>query len=71
MTYCEMKIEDIDVLERINAMRSQEDKNPRCRSHLTSLVDASYRKSIVDWCFIGTCDTNILTLSMTISYAIQ
>ena len=71
MTYCEMKIEDIDVLERINAMRSQGDKNPRCRSYLTSLVDASCWKSMVDWCFIGSSDRNILTLSMTISYAIQ
>lgn len=52
MTYSDRKIEDIEVLERINAMRSQEEKTPMCQNYLNSLVDSSCRKSMVDWCFI-------------------
>lgn len=39
-----------DVLARIHAMRSQEE-NAVCRNYLTSLVDASCRLAMVNWCF--------------------
>lgn len=39
-----------DVLDRINAMRSQEEKSG-CQNYLNSLVDASCRIALVDWCF--------------------
>jgi hypothetical protein len=39
------------VLERINAMRMREENAIRCRDYLTPLVDATYRKLMVDWCF--------------------
>jgi len=39
-----------DVLGRIHAMRSQEEHNV-CRDYLTSLVDASCRTALVDWCY--------------------
>mmetsp|Transcript_21803 Transcript_21803/g.47465 ORF Transcript_21803/g.47465 Transcript_21803/m.47465 type:complete len:290 (+) Transcript_21803:87-956(+) len=43
---------DVDVLDRINAMRSQEEKTKGCHNYFTSIVDESCRKAIVDWCFI-------------------
>jgi len=43
---------DVDVLDRINAMRSQEEKTKGCYNYFTSIVDESCRKAIVDWCFI-------------------
>lgn len=55
MAYTFESIEDNqidDVLDRINAMRSQEENTDRCRDYSTSLVDASCRKAMVDWCFI-------------------
>lgn len=51
-----MKIEDIDVLDRINAMRSLEEKTARSKNYLTSLVDAPCRKAMIDWCFV-ICDS--------------
>ena len=52
MTYETIEDNQIDVLDRINAMRSQEEKTNRCQNYFTSLVDASCRKAMVDWCFI-------------------
>eukprot|EP00584_Thalassiosira_punctigera_P025833 CAMPEP_0172576376 /NCGR_PEP_ID=MMETSP1067-20121228/137691_1 /TAXON_ID=265564 ORGANISM="Thalassiosira punctigera, Strain Tpunct2005C2" /NCGR_SAMPLE_ID=MMETSP1067 /ASSEMBLY_ACC=CAM_ASM_000444 /LENGTH=286 /DNA_ID=CAMNT_0013369043 /DNA_START=53 /DNA_END=913 /DNA_ORIENTATION=+ len=40
-----------DALDRINAMRSQEDETSRCQNYLTSVVDASCRETMVNWCF--------------------
>lgn len=56
MTYETIKDDQIDVLDRINALRSQEEKTTRCHDYLTSLVDASCRKAMVDWCFV-VCDS--------------
>jgi len=39
-----------DILDSINVMRSQEEHNV-CQNYLTSLVDASCRSTLVDWCF--------------------
>jgi hypothetical protein len=57
-----MKVKDdeVDILERIRAMRLQEVKTTRCKNYLTPEVDASCRKAMVDWCFV-ICD--ILGLS--------
>mmetsp|Transcript_19069 Transcript_19069/g.31100 ORF Transcript_19069/g.31100 Transcript_19069/m.31100 type:complete len:285 (-) Transcript_19069:104-958(-) len=52
MTYETIEDNHIDILDRINAMRSHEEKNNRCQNYLTSIVDASCRKAMVDWCFI-------------------
>ena len=52
MTYETIGDNQIDVLDRINAMRSQEEKNNRCQHYFTSLVDTACRKAMVDWCFI-------------------
>lgn len=46
-------IEDsLHVLDRINAMRSQEENNARCRGYSASLVDAPFRTAMADWCFV-------------------
>lgn len=52
----DLNIEDNEVLERINAMRSREEEATSSQIHLTSQVDASDRKAMVDWCFI-VCDS--------------
>ena len=44
--------EEINVLERINAMLSNEEKTVRCENYYTYDVDAACRKAMVDWCFI-------------------
>lgn len=38
-------------LDRINAMRLHEDETARCINYLTTHVDATCRKLMVDWCF--------------------
>jgi hypothetical protein len=40
-----------DVLDRINAMRSHEEETERCINYLTTHVDATCRKLMVDWYF--------------------
>lgn len=43
---------DAYVLDRINAMRSREEKTKGCYNYFTSIVDEPCRRAIVDWCFI-------------------
>mmetsp|Transcript_20348 Transcript_20348/g.42706 ORF Transcript_20348/g.42706 Transcript_20348/m.42706 type:complete len:290 (+) Transcript_20348:242-1111(+) len=52
MTYESTQHNQIDVLGHINAMRSNEEKSDKCKTYLTSLINSSYRKSMVDWLFI-------------------
>jgi hypothetical protein len=40
------------VLEQLDAMRMREENTARCRDYFTPQVDATYRKLMVDWCFI-------------------
>lgn len=47
--------EDIEVLERIRAMRSQETHSV-CHNYLTTLVDATTRVAMTEWCFC-VCDS--------------
>ena len=54
--------EDIEVLERITAMRLQEAKAVTCRNYLTTLVDDTCRKAMVQWCFT-VCDSFDLSRS--------
>jgi hypothetical protein len=43
--------DDSCVSERINAMRSHEEKTARCHGYLTPQVNVTHRKQMVEWCF--------------------
>jgi len=59
MAYKEIN-EDVDVLDRINAMLSHEENTARCQNYFTDdqeqKVDAACRKAMVDWC-LAVCDS--------------
>lgn len=61
--------EEIEVLERIAAMRSQEAKTAPCHNYLTKLVDAKCRKAMVEWCWT-VCDSFDLSRS-TVGIAVS
>lgn len=58
-----------DVAARIHAMRSQEE-NAVCRNYLTTLVDASCRMALVDWCFTVVDSLNLSRETVGISMSI-
>ena len=52
MTYETIEDDQIDVLDRTSALRSQEEKTTRCQNYSPSLVDVLCRKAMVEWCSI-------------------
>lgn len=56
--------------DRINAMRSQEEKTSKCRNYLNSLVDTSCREAMVDWCFIVVDSFNLSRETVGIAMSI-
>ncbi|KAL7552677.1 hypothetical protein ACHAWF_015905 [Thalassiosira exigua] len=53
---CELETKGNEAMERINAMLMHEKEAARCRTYLNSIVNASCRIAMVDWCFV-VCDS--------------
>mmetsp|Transcript_15641 Transcript_15641/g.33020 ORF Transcript_15641/g.33020 Transcript_15641/m.33020 type:complete len:287 (+) Transcript_15641:161-1021(+) len=52
MAHNTTKDSQIDVLDRINAMRLREEKISRCKSYFNSVINSACRKAMVEWLFI-------------------